>query len=102
MIVEYIRYHLKDHKTEELTAAYAEAAQYLKASPECLAFELSRCVEDPNSVILRIEWTSAEGHLQGFRRSPEFQPFLRRIRSFFSEIAEMRHYELTEVNWRRA
>lgn len=101
MIVEYIRYHLKDHKTEELTAAYAEAAQYLKASPECLAFELTRCAEDQSSAILRIEWASTEGHLQRFRRSAEFQPFLRRIRAFFPEIAEMRHYEPTEVSWRR-
>ena len=32
--------------------------------------------------ILRIEWTSADGHMQGFRKSPQFPPFLAAIRPF--------------------
>ena len=97
MIVEYIRYALTSHSGEELTEAYRKAAEQLEASPEALGWELTRCAEDPTQYILRIEWTSAEGHMEGFRRSPGFQPFLAAIRPFIGEIAEMRHYELTDV-----
>ena len=49
------------------------------------------------SLILRIEWGSAEGHLKGFRGSPEFQTFLEAVRPFFNAIREMRHYEVTRL-----
>ncbi len=97
MIVEYIRYVLDAHSGDDLIAAYHRAQDQLRASPNARGWELTRCTDDPASFILRIEWDSAEGHMQGFRRSPEFPPFLAEIRPFIGEIAEMRHYELTSV-----
>lgn len=97
MIVEYIRYDLKAHGADELIAAYGEAAEYLRAAPECVGYELSQCVEDPNQVTLRICWNSAEEHMQGFRKGPNFPPFLAAIRPFIGEILEMRHYRPTAV-----
>lgn len=97
MTVEYIRYQLTDHASADLIAAYERAAKHLAAAPECLGYELTTCDDDPKSCILRIEWTSAEGHMQGFRKGPNFPPFLAEIRPFIGEIAEMRHYSLTSV-----
>ncbi len=101
MIVEYIRYQMKDHTAEDLVEAYRRAGAHLKAAPQCLGFELTRCVEEPASLTLRIHWSSTEDHLQGFRKGPHFPPFLALIRPFIGEIAEMRHYELTDVQWQR-
>jgi hypothetical protein len=58
-------------------------------------------LEAPSSFVLRIEWDSAEGHLQGFRRSPEFAPFLAAVRPFIGDIREMRHYAVTSVAKRK-
>ena len=52
--------------------------------------------------MLRIEWDSAEGHLQGFRRSPEFQRFFAAVRPYVGDIAEMRHYAPTPLAARKA
>jgi hypothetical protein len=41
-------------------------------------------------------------HLDGFRKSPEFGPFLKAVRPYIDFIKEMRHYELTAVIGRRA
>lgn len=101
MIVEYIRYELTTHSTAELIAAYEQAAPHLRAAPECLGFELSLCEEAPNSAVLRINWQSTDAHIQGFRRGPNFPPFLTAIRPFVGEIAEMRHYAPTPVQWTR-
>ena len=97
MIVEYIRYALTAHSGEELVAGYEAAQAHLAAAPEAVAWELTRCAEDPSQFILRIEWTSAEDHLTGFRKGAQFPPFLAAIRPFVGEIAEMRHYEPTGV-----
>ncbi|MBU1326204.1 MAG: antibiotic biosynthesis monooxygenase [Alphaproteobacteria bacterium] len=96
MAVEYIRYRMAAHTPEALIAAYGDAATHLDLAPECLGYELTRCVEDPACLILRIEWTSTRAHLEGFRRGPHFPPFLAAIRPFIGEIEEMRHYELTD------
>ena len=101
MSIEIIRYELKDHTADELIAAYREAATHLEAAPECLSFELSQCEEEPISLILRIHWQSTEAHMSGFRKRANFAPFFNAIRPFLSEIAEMRHYQPTELVWAR-
>lgn len=104
MIIEYIRYKLKGatggtipNPSDDFEAAYAVAATSLAACPHCLGFELSRCREEPDRYILRIEWDSLEGHLSGFRRSREFNSFLNAIKPFIGSIEEMLHYEPTAV-----
>ena len=101
MITEYIRYELTKHSADQLVSAYESAGEHLRAAPECLGYELSRCEEQQNALILRILWTSTSDHLNGFRKGPHFPPFLALIRPFIDEIAEMRHYQPTEVAWQR-
>lgn len=99
MIVEYIRYEIAD--ADAFLRGYSTARAALDASPHCLAYELSRCTEEPASFILRIEWDSAEGHMQGFRKSPGFAAFLAAVRPFIANIREMRHYSVTPITARK-
>jgi quinol monooxygenase YgiN len=108
MIVEYIRYRLNQHATESheetfgaFEKAYSAAAASLDASPHCLAYELTHCVEEQDRYILRIEWDSVDGHLMGFRRSAEFAPFLQAIKPYIRQIEEMQHYMLTSVGTKK-
>jgi quinol monooxygenase YgiN len=55
-----------------------------KVSPNCLRYQLSHSVEEPEYYTLRIEWDSEEGHIRGFRTSPEFQPFFEAVKPFFT------------------
>lgn len=97
MIVEYIRYTIPAERSADFESGYEQARISLDASRHCLGYELSRCTEDATSYVLRIEWDSAEGHLQGFRRGKDFPGFFAAIKPFVSEILEMRHYALTSV-----
>ena len=101
MIVEYVRYDLKTHEPLELIKSYIRAAEHLKAAPECLGFDLSQCEEEPRSFVLRILWRSTKDHLEGFRKGPHFPPFLAEIGDYIKEVAEMRHYQPTDVTWVR-
>jgi quinol monooxygenase YgiN len=97
MVIEYVRYRIPADKADEFVAAYATAGEALRKSSHCLGFELSRCMEEPTSFILRIEWDSVEGHMEGFRKSPEFRAFFASVRPFVGQLEEMRHYERTGV-----
>jgi quinol monooxygenase YgiN len=95
MIVEYIRYTIDDGRTEAFEQGYRDASEALEASEHCERYEVSRCTEDPTQHVVRIEWDSEEGHLSGFRKSPEFRRFFEAVRPFVDDIEEMRHYRVT-------
>lgn len=97
MVVEYIRYRVPDERSEAFVRAYRLGQASLRLAPECLAWELTRCEEDPTHWTMRIEWTSTADHLQGFRKGPWFPAFLEQVRPFVDAIEEMRHYTLTDV-----
>ena len=94
MIVEYTRYKIDAQRCDTFEKAYKKAVEPLAASRHCLAYELSHCTEAPESYVLRIEWESEEGHLKGFRSSPEFKSFFASIQPYVKDIEEMRHYQV--------
>jgi len=97
MVIEYVRYRIPADQADQFVAAYATAGAALRKSSHCLGYELSRCTEEPTSFILRIEWDSVEGHMDGFRKSPAFREFFASVRPFVGNLEEMRHYERTAV-----
>jgi quinol monooxygenase YgiN len=101
MIVEYIRYQIPEDAAGAFEDAYALAGASLEASPHCESYELARCAEDPAAYTIRIEWDSAEGHLQGFRGSPQFRRFFAAVQPYVDRIQEMRHYEVQAASPRQ-
>jgi hemoglobin len=97
MVTEYIRYRVPPERLDGFEAAYAQAAESLRAAPQCVDFDLAKCAEEPACYILRITWTSTDDHLKGFRGGPHFGPFFAAIRPYVGDIEEMRHYEATTV-----
>jgi heme-degrading monooxygenase HmoA len=92
MIVEYLRYTIPEEKQAAFVKDYDAARVPLMRSPYARALDLCQCIDDNTQFILRITWTSAEDHLQGFRKSPEFQEFFGHVRQYMSALNEMRHY----------
>jgi quinol monooxygenase YgiN len=95
VVVEYIRYTIDAGRAEAFDEAYRRGAEALQASEHCQRYEVTRCAEDPTQHIVRIEWDSEEGHLSGFRQSPEFRNFFQAVGPFVNDIEEMRHYHVT-------
>lgn len=96
MTIEYIRYKIEGDATA-FEQAWTAAAAFLDRDDRCLGYELARCEEDPTLYILRIEWTSTEAHMKGFRRSAEFPHFFKCIQPYLKSIQEMQHYAPTPV-----
>lgn len=92
MIVEYLRYKIDAARQDQFISDYKAAASPLLASPYALSLDICQCVEDPEQFILRIEWSSADDHLKGFRGSVDFKNFFVHIKPYLNDIVEMRHY----------
>lgn len=94
MTVEYIRYKLNPEQTEAFEKAYAASEKILTESANCLGYDITKGIEEPNNYIVRIIWDSVDGHLQGFRKGPSFPEFFALVKPFFNNIEEMKHYEV--------
>ncbi|MCB2377609.1 antibiotic biosynthesis monooxygenase [Hymenobacter sp. BT635] len=96
MTVEYIRYRIAAEQQPVFVQAIGSANELLAQAPDCLNYQLSHCEEDPELFIWRIEWTSVERHLNGFRKSPAFGAFFQLVKPFYQSIQEMNHYAVVE------
>ena len=92
LIVEYLRYTIDEPRQQKFIDDYKEGSIALQQSAYCQAYEFCQCVDEPSCFIIRIQWTSAEDHLQKFRGSDEFKAFFVHIRHYLDDIDEMRHY----------
>lgn len=92
MINEYIRYTVPEGRADDFIADYGRAVEWLDRSEHCEGWHLAQCVEDRETFIMRIDWTSSDAHRNGFRQSAEFQEFLPHVRPWIDHLAEMRHY----------
>ncbi|HVI47480.1 MAG TPA: antibiotic biosynthesis monooxygenase family protein [Chitinophaga sp.] len=99
--VEIIRYQVPAEQSAAFEKAYADAGQHLKASAYCKSYQVIHGNEEPENYIVIIHWTSKAEHLQGFRQSAEFMPFFALVKPFFNNIREMKHYDLTGIEWTR-
>lgn len=97
MIIEYIRYKVTVDQRSAFVESYKNASAQLDASEFCLSYEISECEEEAGLFVVRIEWTSADEHITGFRKSSLFPEFFSHVKPFFQNIQEMRHYNLTEI-----
>lgn len=102
MTPEILRYRIPDAQATAFIDAYRQAGEVLKQSGHCLGFELLRSSKEAELFLLRIDWDSPEGHLQGFRKSPLFVAFLDAIRAYIPDILEMEHYASIELQWHRS
>lgn len=101
MSIEYIRYTISSDRHEQFVRDYARAGEVLQASPHCLGYELTQGEEEPDNFILRIEWSSTQDHLEGFRKSEDFAKFLGYVRPYYNDIQEMKHYQPSSVRWEK-
>lgn len=93
MIVELIRYELPDDAVRPFLSAYRTSLRHLLADPHCREAEVLHSVDEPARVVIRIIWTSIEGHREHFTNGPHFGPFISPLEPYLKHIVEMAHYE---------
>jgi hemoglobin len=85
MTVEYIRYRIPAERAAEFEAAYADAAKALAGEPECVAYELTRGIDEPEQYVFRATWNSPNTQAEN------------RLKDYEGDIIDRRDYEKTAV-----
>lgn len=59
-----------------------------------ISHELQKCVERENRYLLLVKWKTLEDHVDGFRKSPEYQQWKALLHHFYNPFPVVEHYQV--------
>lgn len=92
MVLEVAVLDVRAGEGTRYEAAFAQAEQFLAASPGYQRHELRRCVEKTDRYLLLVWWDSLESHTEGFRGSPGYQRWRQLLHGFYEPFPTVEHY----------
>lgn len=98
MYIETVRIHIPPNTAETFEAAVADLADLLHHNKQCLTYELSRSVTNPDTYMLRIEWTPDSDQIGGVRDGEHLAPLLAELMPAVLGVDETFVTETTDVS----
>ena len=93
MILEHALLPVRQGQEAAFEAAFHLAEPLISSMAGFVSLRLSRCLEQPGTYLLLVEWQSVEHHTEGFRGSPEYQEWRRRLHHFYEPFPVVEHFE---------
>ena len=98
MILEVVILNVISGKEQEFETAFREASGIIASTAGYFSHQLQHCLEKQNRYLLLVQWGTLEAHTVGFRGSPQYQEWKKRLRHFYDPFPVVEHYELTFEN----
>ena len=98
VILEHAVLPVRPGKESDFLEAFGAAKQIIASMTGFHRLKLSRCIEQPSTFLLLVEWETLEDHTQGFRSSAEYREWRRLLHHFYDPFPVVEHFkELLEV-----
>ncbi len=98
MILEVAILNVRPGQEAAFEAAFAQAAPIIASMHGYSRHELQHCLEVNHRYLLLVWWQTLEDHTVGFRTSPEYQEWKRRLHHFYDPFPTVEHYEQVKFN----
>ena len=92
VILEVAVLNIRPGKSAEFEAAFRDAQGIISSARGYISHELQRCVETRDRYVLLVRWQTLEDHTQGFRGSPEYSEWKKRLHHFYDPFPTVEHY----------
>ncbi|MGY4543898.1 heme-degrading monooxygenase HmoA [Arthrobacter sp. UYNi723] len=93
MITEHALLSVRPGMEEEFETSFGKAKSIIGSMPGFQGLTLSRCIENPATYLLLVEWARLEDHTEGFRGSAGYQEWRALLHHFYSPFPTVEHYE---------
>jgi heme-degrading monooxygenase HmoA len=70
-----------------------KAKGIIASAPGFVSLRVERCIEQPSSFLLLVEWESLEAHIEGFRNSDAFAEWRALLHHFYDPFPVVEHFE---------
>jgi heme-degrading monooxygenase HmoA len=95
VVLEHALLPVRPGQEEAFEAAFAVARELIAASAGFRRLSLSRCLEQPATYLLLVEWERLEDHTEDFRGSAAYQRWRELLHGFYDPFPTVEHF--TEV-----
>ena len=96
MILEVAILNVVKGKEKEFEANFSQAKKIITSMNGHVSHELQKCIETPNRYVLLVKWNRIEDHIDGFRKSPEYQKWKALLHHFYDPFPIVEHYDLID------
>ena len=93
VITEHALLSVRPGMEGEFESAFGKAKSFIGSMPGFHGLTLSRCIENPATYLLLVEWARLEDHTEGFRGSAEYQEWRALLHHFYAPFPTVEHYE---------
>jgi heme-degrading monooxygenase HmoA len=69
------------------------AKSIIASAPGFISLRVERCIEQPSSFLLLVQWESLEAHTEGFRTSDAFNEWRALLHHFYDPFPVVEHFE---------
>jgi heme-degrading monooxygenase HmoA len=98
MILELAILNVIPEKTAEFEASFEAAQEIISSMKGYLGHQLQQNLEVPNRYVFMVQWERLEDHTVGFRESPAYQDWKKRLHHYYSPFPVVEHYILKFEN----
>ncbi|MFD4179641.1 antibiotic biosynthesis monooxygenase family protein [Rhodococcus sp. NPDC058514] len=97
MTLEHAVLQVKPGRSAEFESAFRRAKSIISDMVGFRRLSLSRCLERPDTYLLLVEWDSLKDHVEGFRKSPQYEQWRSSLHDFYDPFPMVEHYEQVEI-----
>jgi heme-degrading monooxygenase HmoA len=97
MILEAAMLNVVRGSEAAFETAFRRASRILASMPGYLSHELQRCIEVPGRYLLLVRWEQLSDHVEGFRKSPQYEEWRRLLHGFYDPFPTVEHFETVEL-----
>ena len=97
MILEAVMLNIQLGLENDFEAAFKDASKIISSMNGYLSHELHRCLEVTGKYLLLVRWQNLEAHTIGFRSSPDYQEWKKRLHHFYNPFPLVEHFEAVEL-----
>ena len=93
MITEHAILPVIPGQEAEFIEAMDRAKSIIASAPGFISLRVERCIEQPSSFLLLVQWESLEAHIEGFRNSDAFGEWRALLHHFYDPFPVVEHFE---------
>jgi heme-degrading monooxygenase HmoA len=93
MILEVAILNVRAGQEAAFESAMRAARPVIEASAGFGGLEIRKRLEASNRYLLLAKWRTMEDHTAGFRQSPQYQEWQRRLHHFYDPFPTVEHYQ---------
>ena len=93
MITEHAILPVVPGQETDFMEAMDRAKSIIASAPGFISLRVERCIEQPSSFLLLVQWESLEAHTEGFRNSDAYGEWRALLHHFYDPFPVVEHFE---------